>query len=293
MTNTGRTQFKIQNESYLAEISNIGAEPIRILHKASKKELLWNGNPEYWKRHSPILFPIVGKVFDNKYRVHSKEYELTQHGFARDESWEIIEHKEEKIKLRITSNEETLIKYPFNFEIIATIYVSGKGVNIEHQVLNKGDEQMFYCLGAHPAFNTNEDVSQHSLNFEFKEHSNQLLLTPEGYRSGKKASFLENESRIELSEALFENDALIFDDLKSRYLDIVSKKDNSKIHVWWENYPHLGIWKPKNAPFICVEPWQGMADEVNFTKEFKEKYGIQILAPEEHKTYAWGCSFNE
>lgn len=288
---SGHNTYTIETEEYLAEIKTLGAEPCRVYHKTTTKELLWNGNPKYWKRHSPILFPIVGKVFNGKYQVNNKAYELSQHGFARDMEWELIKATSNSIEMRLQHSEETLKRYPYQFEIHAIFSLDEEGFHAQHKVINpSATQELLFCIGAHPAFNTPNGIDQYHIVLDKKEVAEQILLTPEGYRSGKRKAFFENSSTLPLREEIFKNDALIFDDFESKQLKISHNSSNESITVSWSNYPHMGIWKPLGAPFLCIEPWQGMADKENFNSDLSKKFGVDCLQPGKEKIFSWNCS---
>jgi galactose mutarotase-like enzyme len=286
-----QNSYIIESETYLAEIKNLGAEPCRVFNKEKKKEILWNGNPKFWNRHAPILFPIVGKVFEGKYKVNGEAYELSQHGFARDLEWDLVSKKSNELVLKLASTESTLRLYPFEFEITATFKVDTNGFSVQHEVKNiSPDYSMLFCIGAHPAFNTPEGIENYEIILAEKEIADQLLLTADGYRSGERKPFFKQNKILPLSEELFKFDALIFDELESESLIIRNINTNEEIFVEWKNYPHLGIWKPLNAPFLCIEPWQGMADKMNYAGEFIKKFGVDELEPNESKRFSWKCS---
>lgn len=267
----------LENNYYIAEINFKGAEPKRLFSKTQNRELIWKGDPQFWGRHAPVLFPIVGKVKNGSYQHLGKSFEIGQHGFARDLAWKLIDQKDTHCQLQLCEDDWTMSKYPFQFEIIASFHLNENGLNIQYTVKNEGNATLFFSIGTHPAFNCpwqlNDSIEDYMLHFEHEENAEILLLNNTGLRTGKRTPFL-NSKILPLKEELFKNDALIFDDLKSNSLSIRRINDHSGVRISWQNLPHLGIWKPLGAPFLCIEPWQGMADLENFEGELKDKFGI-------------------
>lgn len=278
--------YTIENSEISVKVNALGAELSSYYDKTLSKEVIWQADPNYWKRHAPILFPIVGKVENNNYHLGNKKYSLTQHGFARDSNFTLVSQNESVLKLKIISSPNTKIVYPFDFELLVTYTLTGKELQVKYTVTNTNcDKAMHFCIGAHPGFNCpfseGELFENYHLIFEKDEKSDRILLTQQGYRSGEKASNWLTGNVLNLSHALFIDDALIFDDLKSRHLYIASHLHDEKIKVGWENYPDMGIWSPNNnAPFLCIEPWNGMADQAGLNNDFSDKKGIVELAPE-------------
>lgn len=273
----------LEDKFFIAEIKTKGAELCRLFCKKTKTEILWNGDATYWGRHAPVLFPIVGKVKNNQYQINEKSYELSQHGFARDAEFLVINQSKTSCSLQITSTKNTLKKYPFEFSFTTTFTLNSTGLTTNYDVINTGTSPSLFSLGAHPAFNCplNDDLklTDYELKLEKKETVSILLLAKSGLISDERSPFLTNENSIPLNDKLFINDALIFDDLKSQSLTIQSQKDDVAVKVSWYNFPHLGIWKPLKAPFICIEPWHGMADFDSQNGGFQSKFGIIELDP--------------
>ncbi|MFT4899777.1 MAG: galactose mutarotase-like enzyme [Flavobacteriales bacterium] len=271
--------YTLENDQISVKVKQLGAELCSYFDKENSREIIWNANAKFWGRHAPILFPIIGKVENNTYTINKKPYNLTQHGFARDQDYKIISQTNSTLILGLESTKETLENYPFEFKLQVEISIHQKEVKVLYRVINPSNSSIYFCIGAHPAFNVPFDntstFTDYELTLEKEENSDRLLLTPEGFRTGTNLVNWLQGSTIKLTEELFTDDALIFDDLKSRFLTINSVKSNQSVKVSWNNYPHMGIWKQlNNAPFICVEPWNGMADQVGLGNDFKEKKGI-------------------
>lgn len=273
--------YTLENKDLTISLSNHGGELHSIKGNKENTEFLWNGDEAYWKYHSPILFPIVGKVFDGKYKVDGKTYELPQHGLARVRDFEMIEKNENSISFELKYSEDTLKVYPFKFSLIIRYTLENNNVKIDYIVKNLDNTEIFFSVGAHPAFMCPiEDGSFNDYYFEFdkKETANLMQLAGAGYFSHEEKPFLKNENQIPLSFDLFKNDALVFKNLESTKISLKSKKHPKYLEFDFNNFPYLGLWtKATGAPFVCIEPWFGHADFDGFKGEFKDKAGIQSL----------------
>ncbi|MCP1123244.1 aldose 1-epimerase family protein [Bacillus sp. 3103sda1] len=275
----------IQNEKMIVSISEKGAELQSIRLKEDRTEYMWQGDSKYWGRRAPILFPIVGRLVDNTYYVDGKSYSLTQHGFARDLTFTIKEQSESKITYVVTSNEETLQNYPFAFELLVSYELHETSVYVTYEVINPNTKEMYFSIGGHPGFNcpllSNESFTDYYLSFSTLEHLETSVL--EGpFLSKNKLIVAEETTKLPLTYDLFKNDALIFENMNKNEIAIRSHKHNKFIKVAFEGFPFVGVWTPGDgAPFLCIEPWYGIADEVEPVKDFTEKKGIQMLKANE------------
>ena len=285
--------------NYILENSNLkittrsyGGEITAIESKTDGTQYLWDGNPEYWKYHAPILFPIVGKVNNSKYRVEGKVYELPQHGLARTSEFNMIDKKDNEVTFELKSSEETLKVYPYKFSLKSNYSLENNTVKVTYTVENIDDKTIYFSIGSHPAFmcpiDNNDKLNDCYIEFENQENSKRAALNEQGYLTHIKEECLENTNSLGLSKELFNDDALIFNDLKSNSMAIKSKNNNKSLKVDFSEFPWMGIWSPKDgAPFVCIEPWYGHADYEDFDGEFKEKEGIISL--EEGKKFS--CTF--
>jgi galactose mutarotase-like enzyme len=265
----------IFNSELSATINHKGAELISLKKINSNKEYIWEGNQIFWGKHSPILFPIVGTLKNNSYKYKNNLYSLSRHGFARDMDFNLIESKENKVILSLSSNAVTKERFPFEFElrIIYTLHFSLLYVN--YQVINKSFDIMPYSIGGHPAFALRQKFETYSLQFETDENltcyqlDNDLLS-----ENTKQIELVKN--RLPLTYSLFENDALILKKLKSKQIQIV-ENGIPILNFNFKDFPNFGIWTKINAPFICLEPWFGYSDVLNSNGNILEKEGIQLL----------------
>ena len=275
----------ISNQQLTAIINPKGAE-INSLKSNTGTEYIWEGDAKYWGKHSPVLFPIVGTLKNNSYLYEGQVHALSRHGFARDNTFNVKEQTEDSVTFSLLANDDTRRVYPFDFELELKYTLKGTTLNLDYIVTNKGDKPLPFSLGAHPAFALPGNFESYSLHFEKEEPlvSTQL---EDDLLSDKTVDIPVQKGRLLLSYKLFENDALIFTLLQSRAVTI-AQGDRSLLRVSYPNFPHLGIWTKENAPFLCIEPWQGYSDAPDTKGNLIQKEGIVLL--ETGKIYTAGFS---
>ncbi|MCG9792902.1 aldose 1-epimerase family protein [Flavobacterium algicola] len=275
----------LDNAYLTVQINSMGAELISIKDKKNT-EYMWEGNPKFWGKHSPVLFPIVGALKNDTYQYNGKNYQLSRHGFAREMEFNLIENSATKAIFAIASNADTLLKYPFEFELQIIYTLVKNNIQIEYQVVNKNAYDMPFSIGAHPAFALPKEFEEYSLQFSEKEQLHYNILENNLIADTTKELPLDYSNSIALEYSLFENDALIFKNLQSKTVSILEGK-REIVRVHYEDFPSLGIWTMPNAPFLCIEPWLGYADTVNCTGNIFEKEGILVVQPNEqfHSKY--------
>lgn len=266
-------KISIKNQYLEAEFSEIGAELISL--KSNNKEYIWNGNPEFWGKHSPILFPIVGTLKGDTYYYENKSYQLSRHGFARDKKFQVVKHEDCKIVFSLKEDDETLQDYPFRFELQITYELLYNQLKVEYSVSNNSNSKMYFSIGGHPAFALQNSFKEYSLKFEGKTDlefsllENNLLLA-------QTQKLETNNNELQLNYKQFEKDALVFKNQNIKAITI-KEKDTDIVRINVENFPDLGIWTKNNAPFICIEPWFGHADRLETNQQLVEKEGILFL----------------
>lgn len=285
--------YTLENSFIKITTSNQGGELYSLTSKEDNTEFLWNGDPTFWKYHAPILFPIVGKVNNLKYRVNGCEYTLPQHGLARTSEFKLVSHTESAITFELNYSEESLKVYPFKFSLRIKYTLISNSLNIAYSVKNLDTKKIYFSIGSHPAFmiplNKNESLEDYYFKFNNKETSSIMRLNKDGYFIKDRLPFLADSDIIPLSKELFENDALVFSDLNSDEISVCSKNHSKTLTLNFSNFPYLGLWAPPTgAPFVCIEPWFGHADYEDFTGEFTEKKGI--LSLEENSIFK--CDFS-
>lgn len=270
---------KLENEFLCVEIAEMGAEVTRIYDKTEDNEILWEGNPVYWKRHSPVLFPNVGKTYKNRVLINGTQYPTSQHGFARDNVFTCIEAANEKASFMFRSSEETKEVYPFDFELHINYKLNKKELTVEWQVKNCGDETMYFTIGGHPAFRfakPEETKADYILKIPGKEKIEYVLIDIScGCANVDKVHTLQlSEETYPLSDEMFANDALVVDNGQIEEAWLCHKDGTPYVGVRSEGFPNYGIWSVEGAPFVCLEPWMGRCDNVGFNAELSEKPNV-------------------
>lgn len=267
----------ISNSIISASINALGAELIRL--EKDSKNYIWSVDETYWNKTSPILFPIVGRLKNDTYSIDNKTYELPRHGFARNFEFQIVNQTESSVVFVLESNSETFKNYPFEFELRLEYELDENELKIKYSVENKSEATMPFSIGAHPAFAIENSFSDYSLKFNQTEEFISHELDNEQFSNSFRKINSEN-GQINLNYSLFEKDALVFKHLESNKLTLLKKKE-PVLSVQLEGFPYLGIWTKPNAPFLCIEPWCGLADNVNHNGNIFEKEGINLLHPQE------------
>lgn len=263
----------LSNTKISASINTVGAELMKL--EKDNQNYIWTIDEAFWNKTSPILFPIVGRLKNDSYSINDKTYELPRHGFARNFEFEVANQTENTVVFLLTENSETLKNYPFQFELRLKYELIENSLKISYSVLNKSQDIMPFSIGAHPAFAIEDSFSDYSLQFNEAEEFVSYELENEQFNNSFRKIPSEN-GKINLDYALFEKDALVFKQLKSNKLTL-SKKNQPYLSVEFKDFPYLGIWTKPNAPFLCIEPWCGLADNVNHNGNIYEKEGIQLL----------------
>lgn len=279
--------FTAENEYFSLGVKDSGAELTSFKSKKTGVEYIWNGNPEIWNGQSPILFPVIGRVLDDKYRLNGKEYNMPKHGIVRRKPFTLYDRTENSLTFVIRDTEESFAMYPYHFRLFVNYEIKGKSLEVTHTVVNDNDTDMLYSFGAHPGFNCK--VGDY-LEFE----CNETLETEriEEYLTDKKFPVLNNSKKIEITEHIFDNDALIFSGYKSKIISIKSNEHNRTVNFRIDS-PLLGIWAKPGAPYVCLEPWWGIDDGYEPKKDLSEKRGIMTIKPHCEKSFAWNAEICE
>ncbi|MDR2879425.1 MAG: aldose 1-epimerase family protein [Fusobacteriales bacterium] len=270
-------EYEIRKGNIELGVLGKGAELVSL--KKDGTEFMWERDPKFWGKSSPVLFPFVGSIKDGKYKYNGKEYSMeTRHGFARDNDFELVEKGEDFLKFLLKSNEATLEKYPFNFELYLTYKIENENVDMIYEVVNPDKDEMYFSIGAHPAFATpvSEEIKLEDYYLELNEKETaSIYQNEEALLIREKKVYLENESIINLGEHVFDNDAIIFKGLNSNEVTIKCKKSSRELKVKYDNFPYIAFWSVPKAPFVCIEPWYGKSDFTDASGELTEKEGIE------------------
>jgi len=290
--------YSLENSIIKIIVSDHGAELHSIIGQKEGTEYLWNGNPKYWKYHSPILFPIIGNLVDSKCRVDGEIYKMPSHGIGRISNFKFISQTTNSITFELKYSKDSIKIYPYKFSLSISYTIEEGAVKVTYNVINLDNKDISFSIGAHPAFmcpiEENEKIEDYYLEFNKKETSSIMEITKDTYLSHNRKECLKDTDIISLSKDVFKDGVLIFDDLKSDKITIKSKNHQKSLSVEFKGFPYLGIWSlATGAPFLCIEPWFGHADYEDFTGELKEKEGSISLAVGEEFKYSYKISIVE
>ncbi len=276
-----------------ATISSIGAELISL--RKANREYIWTGDPAYWNGHNPTLFPIIGFLKDNKTMFDGIEYQIPKHGYARKCEFALVAVNEHSITLKMTDTEETRMGFPFAFSLQITHTLTEYGYKTCFTVTNRNDRPMPFMLGVHTGFclplNERFSFEDYTLLFEHTEDNviryiaegGQIITDPHGV-----SNYLDGADRLALSYSLFDEDALMLTGLHSRKVALLDP-NGLGVGMTFDGFDVLGIWTPpgKQAPFLCLEPWNGINAFTNEQAEFSRKPYIRITSPGESYSVAY------
>ncbi len=277
--------MKTLSNAYLTiRVSGKGAELCSLFSHETQSEYLWQADPAYWKRHSPVLFPIVGSVWENQYHYQGQTYYLSQHGFARDREFGLILETAHELRYRLVSDEETRKVYPFDFCLEIGYRLEGKRLEVIWNVKNPAQEKLFFQIGAHPAFYYPDFHTQDRIHgyfgFDRTEDLHYILISEKGCADPATSYplVLDSNGRLPIDIHTFDKDALILENSQLRTVSLYDPRGNLRLSLHFDA-PVAGLWSPpgKNAPFVCIEPWYGRCDRAGFDGEFDRKDWIQAL----------------
>lgn len=277
----------LKNDILTVLVKEHGAELSSI--KKGPTEYLWQADPEFWGRHSPVLFPIVGSVWDKKYRVDGKVYELGQHGFARDMDFTLVSGSESEVRYRLESTEDTLNKYPWPFVLEIAYRLDGNKIDVIWEVSNSGTKDMYFQIGAHPAFyypDYDPKTSERGfLSFDRSKGLECIRIKEKGCVDADVKYPLEvpEGGMMPVTRETFDSiDTIMLQDSQIGKVAL-HRNDGSPWLSLTFDAPVVGIWSPpsRNAPFICLEPWYGRCDRAGYEGEYREKDWVNRLSPGE------------
>ena len=272
-------QYCIANTNYRATVDLHGAELKSLTNVATATEFVWSGDSAIWSGTAPILFPVVGRLKKSRFLFNNQLYEMPKHGFARASQFSLIRHTTTTLELLLESSKSSKINYPFDFEFVVAFELSEGKLKVIYRVKNSGSEDMYFCLGSHPAFSLSDKLQQiedYSLQFSEAETLDRYYIENDLISVSPQLKFLDGENTIRISETIFDDDALIFKNIKSRYIDLYCK-DKRLLSVDTGGAPHLGIWAKPAAPFVCIEPWFGVDDDLNANEDITMKPNFNRL----------------
>ncbi|MGR8827660.1 aldose 1-epimerase family protein [Leuconostoc citreum] len=275
----------LENNDLKVKINEDGAELTSVWHKQAELEYIWVGDPKYWGRHASNLFPIVGRLRGDQFKVAGETYFMNQHGFARNTTFDVIDQSDNHAIFRIQDTDSTHRVYPFKFQLdISYELTSDNELKIAYIVTNTDtEESLFFSVGGHPAFNLPMDggkFSDYYVSIEPEKIYDRIRLTGPYSNPNTPTPFNANIP-LRLRQEDYHDDAIILklDRQKTSFL-LARLANQHGLRMTVDNAQFLGIWTPagKEAPFIALEPWWGIADTVDSTGNFKEKFGVNVLA---------------
>ena len=282
---------QLTNGELTIKVAQHGAELSSIQYQG--EEYLWQADPAFWKRHSPVLFPIVGAVWDGTYRVNGKEYHLSQHGFARDRDFTLLSVSDDEIWYQLKSDAESLQNYPFQFVLEIGYKLEGKQIRVMWRVKNPSDETLSFQIGAHPAFYYRGEAQQDVKGYVSFDRTEDLKLTIIREKGCvDKSEFLAQpmpaDGLLPIGEHTFDLDALIFENHQLRGVTLHDAQQKPFLKLTFDT-PVVGLWAPSaQSPFVCIEPWYGRCDEIRYAGDYRDKEWINTL--EAGRTFEGGYS---
>ena len=281
MTTNQRSQWVSFGSGELsAQVDPLGAQ-LSALGDRSGHDLLWNGDPSIWAGRAPILFPIIGALAGGAYRVDSTLYRLPRHGFARISAFQVVDSGAAGAVFRLQADQATLQVYPFSFQLDIQFALHAATLSVTALIRNLGDKKMPASFGYHPAFRWplpfGRERSEHFIEFAADEPSPVRRLDAAGLLMPERYPTPIADRRLALADDLFRNDAIIFDDLRSRSVTY-GAHDGPRIRLSFPDAPYLGVWTKPQANFICIEPWHGVADPQGYSGSFSAKPGVFMVA---------------
>jgi galactose mutarotase-like enzyme len=269
----------IQNEKFSASIALHGAELRSFRDLNTGEEFMWSAEPDVWAGAAPILFPMVGKLLDGQTTINGKPYVMPGHGVLRNMDAQLVKQEEQWAELQFTSTEETLAYYPFRFKFTVRFSLEGHMLKVSYRAENTGTQTMPFMVGSHPAFALDLKNYTHSDYFiEFSKPETMDLLGLHDLRiSTFSERYLDQETKIPLTETLFDQDALIFNDIQSNIVRLKNRQRTRFLEMDTDGAPQFGIWAKPGAAFVCLEPWHGVVDVEGSDIAFEKKPGMMTL----------------
>jgi galactose mutarotase-like enzyme len=283
--------YYLSNDTLKIAIAAKGAELQSLYNTQTQLEYMWSGDAAFWGKKSPVLFPIVGGLKNNTYRYRNIAYTLPRHGFARDREFAVTAQTTDSITFTLQDDDETRLVYPFHFRFSIIYVINENTLSVTYLVENTRREPLYFSVGAHPAFSVpmvpGTEFTDFHLVFSENETTGKWPLSKDGLILTSPIALLENSNTLALTKELFYSDALVCKQLKSSGISIISDKTDHGLQVTFGGFPYMGIWSAKNANFVCIEPWCGIADSVDGSGDITQKEGINLLSANTLFTRTW------
>ncbi|AUC77817.1 aldose 1-epimerase family protein [Olleya sp. Bg11-27] len=291
--------FELSNALLKISVKPKGAELCEIASVKNDHQFMWHADPDIWGNHAPNLFPIIGALKNDEYTFEGKTYTLPKHGFIRhNQDIKLVEQTKNSLAFSLMYNDDLLKQFPFKFEFLITYTLVNNTLHINHTVKNLDNQSIYFSIGGHPAFKCpvykDENYTDYSLVFETEETAQTYVLNMDnGLVTNQTKPAFDTKNSIRLRPYLFTKDALIFKDLQSRQVALVSKTHGEILNMTFKDFNYLGIWAKPNAPYVCIEPWLGIADAENTTQKLTEKEGIIKLPQNETFNASYSIQIHE
>lgn len=283
----------LENEYLEASFSAKGAELQSLTNKKNNINYLWDGNSEYWGKFSPVLFPIVGGLKNDSYHLGNNSYLLSRHGFARDMDFLVKQNNTTEVIFELRDTAETLKVYPFEFILQLQYKLLASSISCTYQVINPASSPLLFSIGGHPAFATpvNDELQYSDYYLQFnKDNELNFHKITQNLVDNATLTLPLSANNLHLEHELFYQDALVFKSLKSDCISLRNHKNEHGIHFKFSGFPFFGIWAAKDANFVCLEPWCGIADGIDHDQDLTKKEGMITLEPKQHWERTWEVS---
>lgn len=278
----------ISNDHLSVTVSELGAELQSI--NTGGIERLWQGDANIWSGRAPILFPIVGALKNSRYEFAGQQFELPRHGLARKATFQVVDSGTSALQLSLASNKATREVYPWDFLLKVSYELQLNCLQVAYQVVNQSNSPMRFTIGSHPAFSLPEPISRYHIRFSRAEALQRYPLTSDGLLHDAGHPYPLDDQRIDLTQSLFNDDALVFKNIQSTHISLCDS-DGELIKVSTGGAPHLGLWSKPAAPFVCIEPWLGYSDNVSSSGHWIDKPSMTTLMPAAEFSYQWSMEF--
>lgn len=284
------------NDTLKIELTEIGAELQTLEYLKQQVQLLWQGHEALWARRAPVLFPIVGRLKDGGFQYQHQFYQMSQHGFARDCVFNLRYHTNTAAHFQLKYSPQTLVKFPFKFELQIHYTLNGNELLTTYIVKNLGETTLPFSIGAHPGFKLPffETESATDYFLEFNTSKLELTALTQGLRQPERSLLQLPDKKLALTDTLFANDALVFELQQIETIHLRSKNHNLSVTMHCPQWPYFGIWsKPGSLQFVCLEPWMGITDSVAATPDLLSKEGIIELPPHQEQKMLFRIVIND
>ncbi len=283
-------KISLKSNHFFVNISKTGAEILSAQNLAMNKSYFWDIDPKFWNRTSPNLFPIVGRLKNDTYTHNRQEYQMFQHGFARNMEFEVSLISENSVSLILKSDENTRQLYPFDFLLEISYILHDQNLDVHYKVTNLSNETMPFSVGAHPAFALKEPLENYQLIFDQSFQANRHLIDAGLYNLQEEPVI--NGDTINLSNNLIQHDAIVFKHPPFYSVTLAHQNGEKLVTVSSSDFHYWGFWSKPGAPFFCIEPWAGLADSVNSMGNLFDKEGINLVEPQQSMSFSYAIEFH-